>query len=456
MVIWAEAPPVLRSIMLAPPSVYEACARQFEPGAGAADPGAAGQPVEEARRLLAAFGVAPDGSDEDGRTARLFRLAATLEASFAVPAMDYPGLSVLGARLPPSRSDGGGAVLAVDGVIGCDPSPWRAFQKCIGEAAETLALAVPGIGDATPDGSAEHVAARFDSQIKARTGLDSAAALGAAPVLAGVELTTGRPVQVPRPLVFGRSGGLRAAVPVSEGCAAGPTPDDATRAALFELVERDVVAQWWHGGRPARRLPPALMAAVIDRLRPGTAAPWPRQGFALELDAAGLPLAVVAAASVSPVHGLVACGFAARPGRAAALEAAVLEMIQSEIANDLLFLRLRRAGPDADPADRDRLAAKQRLRPEMLLATAVQGAAATDAPGAGGPASLSGLLAALAGRGMTIFRVDLTPGAGIPVVKLLSPDLQPSSPAAMTEGLRRTATEFGRPLKCLEDRPTII
>lgn len=402
---------------------------------------------------MAAFGVAPDGSDEDGRTARLFRLAATLEASFAVPAMDYPGLSVLGARLPRDRSAGDGAAIAVEGVIGCDPSPWRAFQKCIGEAAETLALAVPGIGDAAPDGSAEDVAARFDGQIAARTGLDSAAALGAAPVLAGVELATGRPVRVPRPLVFGRSSGLRAAVPVSEGCAAGPTPDDATRAALFELVERDVVAQWWHGGRPARRLPPALMAAAIDRLRPGAATPWPRQGFALELDAAGLPLAVVAAASVSPIHGLVACGFAARPGRAAALEAAVLEMIQSEIANDLLFLRLRRAGPDADPADRARLAAKQRLAPEALLATAVQGDAA---PGAAGSTPLSGLLAVLAGRGTTIFRVDLTRGAGIPVVKLLSPDLQPSSPAAMTEGLRRTASEFGRPLKCLEDRPAII
>lgn len=451
MVKWAKVPPVVRSIMLASPSVYDACARLFEPGA--AESGAAAQPVEEARRLLAAFGVAPDGSDEDGRTARLFRLAATLEASFAVPAMDYPGLTVLGARLPRDRH--GGAAIAVDGVIGCDPNPWRAFQKCIGEAAETLALAVPGIGDAAPDGSAEDVAAHFAGQVEARTGLASAAVLGAAPVLAGVELATGRPVQVPRPLVFGRSGGKRAAVPVSEGCAAGPTPDDATRAALFELVERDVVAQWWHGGRPARRLPPALMAAVIDRLRPGAAAAWPRQGFALELDAAGLPLAVVAAASVSPIHGLVACGFAARPGREAALEAAVLEMIQSEIANDLLFLRLRRAGPDADPADRDRLAAKQRLRPEMLLATA-PGDAAADAPGADGPAVLSALLAVLAGRGMTIFRVDLTRGAGIPVVKLLSPDLQPSSPAALTEGLRRTATEFGRPLKCLEDRPAII
>ncbi|MBW8726541.1 MAG: hypothetical protein JF625_15480, partial [Inquilinus limosus] len=125
---------------------------------------------------MAAFGVAPDGSDEDGRTARLFRLAATLEASFAVPAMDYPGLSVLGARLPPNRS-ADGAAIAVEGVIGCDPSPWRAFQKCIGEAAETLALAVPGIGDAAPDGSAEDIAARFDGQIAARTGLGSAAAL---------------------------------------------------------------------------------------------------------------------------------------------------------------------------------------------------------------------------------------------------------------------------------------
>ncbi|WP_343716190.1 YcaO-like family protein [Inquilinus sp.] len=439
--------------MLAPPSVYETCARLFEPGADAPDPGPAGQAVEEARRLLAAFGIAPDGSAEDGRTVRLFRLAATLEASFAVPAMDYPGLTVLGARLPRHRPAGDGAAIAVDGVIGCDPSPWRAFQKCIGEAAETLALATPEIGEADRDGSAGEIATRFGSQIEARTGLEPAA-LAAAPVLAGEELATGRLVRLPRPLVFGPSGGGRAAVPVSEGCAAGPTPEDATRAALLELIERDAVAQWWHGGRPARRLPPALMAAAIDRLRPGAAAPWPRQGFALELDTAGLPIAVVAAASVSPIHGLLACGFAARPARAAALEAAVLEMIQSEIANDLLFLRLRRAGPDADPADRDRLTAKQRLRPDMLLATATRSDAAADRPDA--PASLSGLLAALARRETAVFRVDLTTGAGIPVVKLLSPDLQPSAPAAMTERLRQTAAEFGRSLNGLEDRPAII
>lgn len=449
MVIWAQAPPLIRSIMLAPPSVYDSCARLFEQ---APDSGAAGQAVEEARRLLAAFGVAPDSSDEDARTARLFRLAATLEASFAVPAMDYPGLTVLGARLRRPAGDGGAAI-AVDGVIGCDPSPWRAFQKCIGEAAETLALAAPEIGDAAPDGAAGAVAARFADQVEARTGLASDAALAAAPAVAGVELATGRPVLVPRPLVFGRSGGLRAAVPVSEGCAAGPTPDDAARSALFELIERHVVAHWWHGGRPARRLPPALLAAAIDRLRPRTGTPWPRQGFALELDAGGLPLAVVAATSVSPIHGLVALGFAARPGRAAALEAAVLEMIQSEIANDLLFLRLRRAGAAPDPVDQERLAAKHALRPEALLAM-VDGDATGN--GAEGPDFLPDLLAALAGRNIAVFRVDLTGRAGIPVVKLLSPELQPSSSAAVTEGLRQTASQFGRPLKCLIDRPAIF
>ncbi|KGM34900.1 hypothetical protein P409_07485, partial [Inquilinus limosus MP06] len=211
MVKWAEAQPVIRSIMLAPPSVYETCARLFEPGSDAPDPGAAGQAVEEARRLLAAFGIAPDGSAEDGRTARLFCLAATLEASFAVPAMDYPGLTVLGARLPQGLPAADGAAIAVDGVIGCDPNPWRAFQKCIGEAAETLALAAPGIGAADRDGSAGEIAARFSSQIEARTGLELAA-LAAAPVVDGTELATGRPVRVPRPLVFGRPGGPRTAV----------------------------------------------------------------------------------------------------------------------------------------------------------------------------------------------------------------------------------------------------
>ena len=50
----------------------------------------------------------------------------------------------------------------------------------------------------------------------------------------------------------------------STGCAAGRTQNDATAAALWECIERDAPALWWHGGVPAR----PLALEVIDRPQP--------------------------------------------------------------------------------------------------------------------------------------------------------------------------------------------
>jgi ribosomal protein S12 methylthiotransferase accessory factor YcaO len=50
----------------------------------------------------------------------------------------------------------------------------------------------------------------------------------------------------------------------STGCAAGPTPEEATQTALWEAIERDSLALWWHGNVAA----PALGLEVIDALQP--------------------------------------------------------------------------------------------------------------------------------------------------------------------------------------------
>ena len=115
----------------------------------------------------------------------------------------------------------------------------------------------------------------------------------------------------------------------STGCAAGATLQDARMAGLWECIERDAVALWWHGGLPGG----ALSLEVIDRLQPRLF--WwlngrDRQTRLLDL-ATDIRLPVVAAVSSDPGGGRVAVGTAARPVLADAALAAVTEMIQTEV-----------------------------------------------------------------------------------------------------------------------------
>lgn len=114
------------------------------------------------------------------------------------------------------------------------------------------------------------------------------------------------------------------------GCAAGRTRQEATQVALWECIERDALALWWHGGRAPRQLP----LVVIDRLQPRLFWWLGLHGretrlFDLTSDI-GLP--VVAAVSSDNDGRHLAIGSASRPNIADAALAAVTEMVQAEFS----------------------------------------------------------------------------------------------------------------------------
>jgi ribosomal protein S12 methylthiotransferase accessory factor YcaO len=190
----------------------------------------------------------------------------------------------------------------------------------------------------------------------------------------------------------------------STGCAAGHTRQDATETALWECIERDALALWWHGGLPARPLP----VEVIDRLQPRLC--WWLDGrdrvtrlLDLTTDI-GLP--VVAAVSSDPDGRHVALGSAARLQIADAALAAVTEMVQTEVAME----DARQAGD-----------------PEVFLWNAL---ASTDLqpqfhPTIGArPAPPGDLLQRLADLGLAALSVDLTlQGDPLPSMRVLVPGL---------------------------------
>jgi ribosomal protein S12 methylthiotransferase accessory factor YcaO len=227
------------------------------------------------------------------------------------------------------------------------------------------------------------------------------------------DLLSGAEVPVPAQEVYLDCASVLGETPVrdanSTGCAVGSDRDAALATAVWECVERDAVALWWHGNRPAGRLTLELIDTHQPRLY------WwlhQRARVTMLLDLTtdiGLP--VVAAVSSGPDGGHVAMGSAARPVLADAALAAVTEMVQTEVSMEMA----REAGD-----------------PEVLVWTCYAstrkqpqyqppGDSATGDPGFG---KLEPLLTRLSALGHRVLAVDMTlPGDPLPSVRVLIPGL---------------------------------
>ncbi len=194
----------------------------------------------------------------------------------------------------------------------------------------------------------------------------------------------------------------------STGCAVGGDRDSALAAALCECVERDAVALWWHGQRPAAALPLEVIDAQQPRLF------WwlhqrARRTRLLDLTSdIGLP--VVAAVSAGADGRGVATGTAARPRIADAALAAVTEMVQTEVGMALA----------EDAGDPEVLAwirhGSMRDQPQFQATLPAREEAV--------PMTMGAVLSRLAGLGHPVLAVDLTlPEDPLPCVRVLVPGL---------------------------------
>ena len=214
----------------------------------------------------------------------------------------------------------------------------------------------------------------------------------------------------------------------STGCAVAPTREEAAAIGLWECVERDAMALWWHGGRQ----PAALSLEAIDTVQP-------RLGWWLEqrvrptrlLDlTSDIGLPVVAAVSCDPDGGRVAIGTAARPQRAEAALAAVTELMQTEISLDEA---LQAGDPEALIwANYGRI---------DLPAFATGAARAEPAPMHG-----RDLLARLGTLGHRVLSCDMTlPGDPMPSLRVLVPGLCAMGGRIGTERFRRLCPGMAGP-----------
>lgn len=212
----------------------------------------------------------------------------------------------------------------------------------------------------------------------------------------------------------------------STGCATGVTRQEATLTALWECIERDALALWWHGGAPAS----ALTLEVIDRSQPRLC--WWLEArdrnttlYDLTTDI-GLP--VVASVSSDRDGRHVALGTAARPLHADAALSAVTEMIQTEVS-----MQMARQVQDPEILAWDAFAStmvQPQFRPVALTT----------------PSPPENLLQRLADLGLRALAVELTlPGDPMPTMRVLVPGLCAMGGAIDTTRFRRLCPSAHRP-----------
>ena len=192
----------------------------------------------------------------------------------------------------------------------------------------------------------------------------------------------------------------------STGCAVGPDREGAAARALWECVERDAVALWWHGNRQGG----AVATEIIDAQQPRLF--WwlhqRRRVTRLIEVTTDIGLPVVVAVAADPDGRQVAVGSAARPALKDAALAAVTEMVQTEVSLD----HARAAG---DPEAAAWIA-------HASLVTQPQFQPGPSRPPA--PLTLPALLASLSDLGHRALAVDLTlPGDPLPTMRVLVPGL---------------------------------
>ena len=270
---------------------------------------------------------------------------------FKVPMVDAPGLQMIGATVHPT-SYGFAADCAPASATGTGLDIPSAVMSCIGEAVEFASqhllpseeaeqcVALPADSGMDP-GLVSQLAvlagheSGFDDQARLWTPAFSVADRSLAYLPANLCYRNFPKALPQKPLIK-----------LGSGCGAGPTIDDALLHGMLELIERDAIAMWWLGGRPAGAISDDLLAAagvdtILKQLR-GDNTPG-RVSWFLDLTT-NFSVPCVAALSCDEEGRNLACGFSARLDPALAVQKALFEMCQMEMAIHLVQLKRLQQG----------------------------------------------------------------------------------------------------------------
>ena len=348
-----------------------------------------------------------------------------------------PGAFFFGAQLRIESSNGKSVNYGVNGRgIDCQ----GAFESCIGEAIETVNFhrSITTIVDcleAWPKWPEEHAMEGRCHQL----GLDTGGRMPA------VNLSNGRSVRIPQSLIYRDISGASNSVVGSEGCAVGKDIEHARLNSILELIERDAYALWWFGGKPANPIKffgkeEAEISHYTRKIRGDSVA---RKTLFLDITT-DVPIATVTAISFDAAGKSLSFGFSSGGNLVSACKKAFLELVQMEIADELVVMRVARNGGVAmTEKDEEIYERRCTLSLDKLSELDVLPESEFKKPSASEISTSEELLSVLNQSGFDVIECELTNERNaIPSVKALSMDLQPSCREALTPRLANTLARF--------------
>ena len=394
--------------------------------------------VQQTGVRLGAETVVPN----DNRRA-LLSLASRVDDCFQLPLPYAPGAVFVGALVSPLAFDIRSHDHYPSSSAGRGTTLSQSFESCMGETAEFLSFI---------EWDEDPLICTFPDQHGLRSeeltwalnaaGLCSDTALEELDWVGARSLIHDHLVYLPCELVLRRPAHKRIGRwgAESNGVGAGRTKREALFSALMELVERDAVALWWYGGRPAYQvseecLRVAGMTSFVRDVRQGSERSVRFLDVSTEFDCS-----VIVALSSKPDGTEVVAGYSADPDPSTALRKAFLEMCQMELGQELAALKLAQLGTralkrkDKQWLDRKRtlnLTACQQFSTERTL-NEFRPVSSDD--------KLQIALRGLSSQGFAVYAIDLSrPEIGVHVTRVLIPGLQSCSMKWRTSRLINTA-----------------
>jgi ribosomal protein S12 methylthiotransferase accessory factor len=370
-----------------------------------------------------------------------------------IVAPDAPGFVFFGGEV--SAADFGLAGYEhTASLSGKGMSEGEAFAGCVGEGIEHLSRLEWGdepLVRATFATADHRLGERSLREIGHLCGYDPGSETPELDWIHGCRLSDGSAVLVPARLCIRRPASKAALLPsaISTGCAAGRSIEEATLAALLEVVERDAVALWWMGGRRGRAFDLSTLARtgaaeLLERLREGNNS---RITWLLNLTS-DIEIPCVAALSASVAGRRFACGTAARLDVQQAVGAALLELCQSELGHHLVAAKRKVRGDQAlNEVDRRKLERARNLDARCCDLLHPSGFPAAAVSASGSPEAADGIptvVEHLQRIGVEPLLVDLTrSGLGVPVARVVAPGLQPFPSSLTTNRVARIIAQLG-------------
>lgn len=223
----------------------------------------------------------------------------------------------------------------------------------------------------------------------------------------------------------------------SNGCAAGPTPEEAKARAVLELVERDAAGIWWNRGCVRRRLAASAIGADLEAALARHRAATGRRVRFLDISTFASAV-VVAAVSCDAEGGGMVLGFGSAFQVGDAARSAFLELVQCEVAISARSIRSARGG-DRRLRPEDRRIERWLRHADIGNFPFVSGEDGGDArPGRVDGTGIGDLLAEIASAcGKQVWFADLTRRElGVPAVKAICEGL---AHYKLRRGVRRYA-----------------